>query len=95
MNHTLNEPFGFKVLMTGGVTWIASWMQGIDLTQVLGFVAIIVGVFIQIVSHFRNKRADDREREADDRAKTKHDLEMRVLAKELQEIEAKLNHGKS
>lgn len=95
MNHTVGEPFGFKVLITGGVTWIASWMQGIDLTQVLGFVAIIVGVFIQIVSHFRNKRADDREKEADDRAKIKHDLEMRLLAKELQEVEAKLNNGKS
>lgn len=95
MNEAMNEPFGFKVLITGGITWIASWMQGIDLTQVLGFVAIIVGVFIQIVSYYRNTRADKRDIEADDRAKIKYDLEMRVLAKELAEIESRMKNGKS
>lgn len=92
MNEAMNEPFGFKVLITGGITWIASWMQGIDLTQVLGFVAIIVGVFIQIVSYYRNTKADKRDIEADDRAKTKHDLEMKVLERELQEVEDRLKN---
>lgn len=94
MNEVMNEPFGFKVAMTGFATWFASLLQGFDLTQVLGFVALVTGVFIQIVSYYRNTKADKRSIEADDRAKTKHDLEMRVLAKELQEIEAKLNNGK-
>lgn len=95
MNEAMNEPFGFKVMVGGFATWFASLMQGIDLTQVLGFVALVIGVFIQIISYYRNTKADKRDIEADDRAKIKHDLEMRVLAKELQEVEAKLNNGKS
>jgi uncharacterized membrane protein HdeD (DUF308 family) len=80
MNEMVNEPFGFKVAMTGGATWFASMLQGIDLTQVLGFVALVVGVFIQIVSHIRNKKADDR-------AKQQHTLEMKLLTKQLEELE--------
>jgi hypothetical protein len=95
MNDLVNEPFGFKVSMAGGAAWIASLLQGIDLTQMLGFVALVVGVFIQIISYFRNTNADKRDREADDRAKIKYDLEMKVLAKELQEIESRIENGKS
>jgi uncharacterized membrane protein HdeD (DUF308 family) len=82
MNETGYELFGFKVSMTGGITWFASMMQGIDLTQVLGFVALVVGVFIQIVSHIRNKKADER-------AKQQHTLEMKLLTKQLEELEEK------
>jgi hypothetical protein len=70
-------------------------LQGVDLTQMVGFVALVVGVFIQIISYFRNTNADKRDRDADDRAKIKYDLEMKVLAKELQEIESRIENGKS
>jgi hypothetical protein len=79
--------------MTGGVAWVASLLQGIDLTQMLGFVALVVGVFIQIVSYYRNTRADLREKEADDRARLKYDLEMKVLARQLVEIEQGITNG--
>jgi hypothetical protein len=92
MNEVMNEPFGFKVSMTGGVAWVASLLQGIDLTQMLGFVALVVGVFIQIVSYYRNTRADRRAIEADERDKLQYDLQMRVLAKELAEIEKRVSN---
>ena len=92
MNDLVNEPFGFKVSMTGGVAWVASLLQGIDLTQMLGFVALVVGVFIQIVSYYRNTRADRRAIEADERDKLQYDLQMRVLAKELAEIEKRISN---
>jgi uncharacterized membrane protein HdeD (DUF308 family) len=82
MNEMVNEPFGFKVAMTGGATWFASMLQGIDLTQVLGFAALVVGVFIQIVSHIRNKKADER-------AKQQYALEMKLLTRQLEELEEK------
>lgn len=92
MNEPVQEFFGFKVAMTGGLTWIASLMQGFDLTQMLGFVALVTGVFIQIISYYRNAKADKRSIEADERNKIKHELEMRVLARELAEIEARVNN---
>jgi hypothetical protein len=85
----MNETFGFKISMTGGATWIASMLQGVDLTQVLGFVALVLGLFIQIVSYIRNKKADER-------SKQQHDLEMKLLARQLAEIEkGEKNGGKS
>lgn len=90
MKEVLNEPLGFKVLIGGFTTWITSLIQGADLTQVVGFIALVVGLFIQVVSHYRNKQADQRDKEADARNKLKYDLEMKVLAKELQEVEARL-----
>jgi uncharacterized membrane protein len=64
MNESGYELFGFKVSMTGGLTWFASMMQGMDLTQMLGFVALVLGLFIQIISFYRNKKADQRSKEA-------------------------------
>lgn len=93
MNEVLNEPFGFKVMVGGFATWITSMLQGVDVTQMLGFVALVIGVFIQIVSYYRNTKADNRDIQADERAKIKYDLEMRVLAKELAEIESRMKNG--
>lgn len=100
MNDTMNEPFGFKVLLTGFATWITSMLQGFDVTQVLGFVAVVLGLFIQIVSYFRNKKADQREKEADarardadNRAKAQYDLQMQVLASELRESQERIRNG--
>jgi hypothetical protein len=42
----------------------------------LGFVGLVIGLVIQFAAHQRNKKADDR-------AKLQHDLQMRVLQKEL------------
>ena len=89
MNESVNEFFGFKVSMAGGLTWLTSMLQGVDLTQMLGFVALVLGLFIQIISFYRNKKADQRSKEADDRDKMQHDLEMKLLARQLAEIEKK------
>lgn len=92
MNEVLNEPFGFKVAVGGFATWVTSMVQGADLTQVLGFVALVLGVFIQIVSFYRNKKADQRDIEADERSKIKYNLEMKVLTKELAGIETRASN---
>ena len=89
----MNEPFGFKVMVGGFATWFMSLVQGFDLTQVIGFIALVVGVFIQIVSYVRNTRADNRDIEADERNKLQYDLQMKILARELQEIEDRVKNG--
>ena len=89
----MNEPFGFKVMVGGFATWFMSLVQGFDLTQVIGFIALVVGVFIQIVSYARNTRADNRDIEADERNKLQYDLQMKILARELQEIEDRVKNG--
>lgn len=93
MKDLVSEPTGFKFLIGGFSTWIASLIQGADLTQVIGFIALVVGLVIQLVSFHRNNKAQHREKEADDRSKVKYDLEMRVLAKELAEIESRIKNG--
>jgi hypothetical protein len=42
----------------------------------LGFVGLVIGLVIQVASFMRNRKADER-------AKLQHDLQMRILQKEL------------
>ena len=93
MNALITEPVGFRFTLGGFSTWFASMMQGADLTQVIGFIALVVGLVIQVVSFYRNKKSEQRAKEADDRHRLQYDLQMKVLAKELQEIEQRLQHG--
>jgi hypothetical protein len=95
MNDFISEPSGLKFTIGGFLTWFTSMLQGADLTQVIGFAALVIGLAIQLVSFYRNSKSNKREQQADDRARVQYDLQMRVLAKELQEIEQRLEHGKS
>ena len=92
MKDLISEPSGFKFTVTGFITWFTSLMQGVDLTQAIGFVALVIGLVIQVVSFYRNRQSDKREHDADNRAKAQYDLQMIVLAKELQEIEKRLGN---
>lgn len=94
MNDLFNEPMGFKFTVVGFTTWLTSLMQGMDLTQVIGFVGLVIGLVIQLVSYYRNRKSDLRAKEADDRSRAQYDLQMIVLAKELLEIEQRLENGK-
>lgn len=89
----MNEPFGFKVMVGGFATWFMSLVQGFDLTEVIGFVVLMIGLVIQVVSFYRNTKTDKRSIEADNRDKLQYDLQMKVLAKELAEIESRMKNG--
>lgn len=89
----MNEPFGFKVMVGGFATWFMSLVQGINLTEVIGFVVLMIGLVIQVVSFYRNTKTDKRSIEADNRDKLQYDLQMKVLAKELAEIESRMKNG--
>ena len=91
MNNLITEPVGFKFTIAGFLAWGYSVLQGIDLTQAIGFLTLIIGFVIQVVSYIRNRRADRREKEADDRAREadardriRHDLEMQLLQQQLE-----------
>ena len=89
----MNEPFGFKVMVGGFATWFMSLVQGFNLTEVIGFVVLMIGLVIQVVSFYRNTKTDKRSIEADNRDKLQYDLQMKILARELQEIEDRLKNG--
>jgi uncharacterized membrane protein len=76
MQSMLNDESGIKFTVGGFATWFISLLNNIDVTQMLGFVGLVIGLVIQIASFIRNKKADDR-------AKLQHDLQIRVLQKEL------------
>jgi hypothetical protein len=77
MQSMLNDDAGIKFTVGGFATWFISLLNNIDLTQMLGFVGLVIGLVIQIASFVRNHKADER-------AKLQHDLQMKVLQKELQ-----------
>jgi uncharacterized membrane protein len=74
----LNDDAGIKFTVGGFATWFVSLVNNVDVTQMLGFVGLVIGLVIQIASFIRNKKADER-------AKLQHDLQMRILQKELSE----------
>lgn len=91
MQQLLSEPMGIKYTIGGFIVW---FFTNVDITQVLGFVGLVIGLVIQFASFIRNRKmeklqdeADKRSREADERDKLQYDLQMRVLAKELAKIE--------
>ena len=83
MHNLLSEESGIKYTVGGFVTWFVSRVNEIDVTQMLGFCALVVGLVIQIASHIRGIKADARAREADDRAKIEHDLQVELLKKQI------------
>ena len=80
MQSMLNDDAGIKFTVGGFATWFVSLVNNADFTQMLGFVGLVIGLVIQIASFRRNKKADER-------AKQQHELQMRVLQKELSEGE--------
>lgn len=101
MQDFINEPMGFKFTIGGFAAWFLSTVAQYDITQVVGFIGLVIGLAIQISSWFRNRKtlkleeqAEQRAQEADNRDKLQYDLQMRVLAKQLEEIERGLNGPK-
>lgn len=78
MQTVLHDHAGFKFTVGGFFTWFISLVNSADFTQMLGFVGLVIGLVIQIASFIRNKKADER-------AKQHHELQMRILQKELSE----------
>ena len=92
MHSWLSEEFGIRYTVGGFTTWFISWQNNIDLTQVIGFVGLVLGLVIQIASFKRNRKleklqdeSDKRAREADARDKLQHDLQMQILQRQLSE----------
>jgi hypothetical protein len=76
MQSMLNDDAGIKFTVGGFATWFISLLNNVDVTQMLGFVGLVIGLVIQIASFKRQRKADER-------AKLQHELQMRVLQKEL------------
>lgn len=76
MHNLLGEESGIRYTVGGFATWFVSWQNNIDITQMLGFVGLILGLVIQIASFRRNKKADER-------AKIEHDLQVELLKKQI------------
>jgi hypothetical protein len=83
MPHILSDEAGIRYTVGGFITWFISFKNNIDVTEMLGFVGLVIGLLIQFAAHRRNKKADERARQQDERAKLQHELQMRVLQKEL------------
>lgn len=85
MHSLLNDQSGIKYTVGGFTTWYLSWKNDFDITQMLGFVGLVIGLVIQIASFIRTKKADERAKQQDERSKQYHELQMRLLQKELSE----------
>lgn len=83
MNNLVTEPVGFKFTLAGFFAWGYSVLQGVDLTQVIGFFTLIIGIVIQVVAYYRQRKADERAKEADKRDKIKYELEVELLQRQL------------
>lgn len=83
MNSLVTEPVGFKFTLAGFSAWAYSVLQGIDLTQVIGFFTLIIGIVIQVVAYYRQRKADERAKEADKRDKIKYELEVELLQRQI------------
>jgi hypothetical protein len=96
MQDFVSEPIGFRFTLAGGGAWIVGLLSQLDITQVLGFIGIVVGILIQIAAYYRNRKslsiqeaADTRAKEADERGKLLHDLQRELLLNQIAEIKRK------
>lgn len=78
MHSMLNDQAGFKYTVGGFIAWFFSLLNNIDVTQMLGFVGLVIGLVIQIASFIRTYKADQR-------AKQHHELQMQILQRQLSE----------
>jgi hypothetical protein len=77
--HLFSDETGIKFTVGGFATWFISLVNNVDITQMLGFVGLVIGLVIQIASF-------KRQRSADERAKLQHELQMKLLEKEIEAI---------
>lgn len=101
MNDLVSEPAGFRFTVVGFGAWMVGMLSQLDITQVLGFIGLVVGLLIQIAAYYRNRRtqmlqeeadkrskeAHDRAKEADEREKALHDLQKKLLEKQIAELD--------
>lgn len=78
MQSMLNDDAGIKFTVGGFATWFVSLLNNVDVTQMLGFVGLVIGLVIQIASFIRTKKADER-------ARQHHELQMQILQRQLSE----------
>jgi hypothetical protein len=83
----VTESIGFKTILTGFGGNIVATIVEINWMTILTILLMIGGAVIQVLAYFRGKRAEFREKEAALRQKEKHDLEIALLKKKLEDKE--------
>ena len=81
----VTESIGFKTILTGFGGNIVATLVEINWMTILTILLMIGGAVIQVLAYFRGRRTELREKEAARRDKEKHDLEMALLRKQLEE----------
>ncbi len=90
----VTESIGFKTILTGFGGNIVATLAEINWMTILTILLMIGGGVIQVLAYFRGRRtelrekeAEQREKEAAQREKEKHDLEVALLKKKLEDAE--------
>jgi hypothetical protein len=90
----VTESIGFKTILTGFGGNIVATLVEINWMTILTILLMIGGGVIQVLAYFRGRRTEmrekeaaQREKEAELREKEKHDLEVALLKKKLEDKE--------
>ena len=83
----VTESFGLKTIILGFGGNIVATLAEINWMTILTVLLMIGGAVIQVLAYFRGRRTELREKEAEHRDKEKHDLEMALLKKQLEDEE--------
>jgi hypothetical protein len=83
----VTESIGFKTILTGFGGNIVATLVEINWMTILTILLMIGGAVIQVLAYFRGRRTELREKEAAQREKEKHDLEVALLKKKLEDAE--------
>ena len=78
------EPIGWKVLLGGSFTSFTAWISAIDWVALIGVTIMVCGFALQLAGWVRSREDHKMAKEADKRAREKHEAEMAVLMKKLQ-----------
>lgn len=81
----VTESFGLKTIVLGFGGNIVATLAEINWMTILTILLMIGGAVIQVLAYFRGRRTELREKEAERREKEKHDLEVALLRKQLEE----------
>ena len=83
----VTESIGFKTILTGFGGNIVATLAEINWMTILTILLMIGGAVIQVLAYFRGRRTELREKEAALREREKHDLEVALLKKKLEDKE--------
>jgi hypothetical protein len=83
----VTESIGFKTILTGFGGNIVATLAEINWMTILTVLLMIGGAVIQVLAYFRGRRTELREKEAALREREKHDLEVALLKKKLEDKE--------